>query len=179
MNKRKRRTLFAALASVVFLTVCTSAYLNYGFNRDVVATPEDFDISMEVLEMPGNENGGKVKVKCRLQNATPWPLRISYGGTVFYPFVYSPEVPRPEPHRSTTMVVTDMPVLFPGQSITETHEIGPGDWDFYADGWGTDRGLGCYALFSGWPFEKFMDNHPLPELKESKVDLEDVPIPQP
>ena len=70
MNKRKRRTLFAALASVVFLTVCTSAYLNYGFNRDVVATPEDFDISMEVLEMPGNENGGKVKVKCRLQNAT-------------------------------------------------------------------------------------------------------------
>ena len=76
-------------------------------------------------------------------------------------------------------VVTDMPVLFPGQSITETHEIGPGDWDFYADGWGTDRVLGCYALFSGWPFEKFMDNHPLPELKESKVDLEDVPIPQP
>ena len=128
--------------------------------------------------MPGNENGGKVKVKCRLQNATPWPLRISYGGTVFYPFVYSPEVPRPEPHRSTTMVVTDMPVLFPGQSITETHEIGPGDWDFYADGWGTDRVLGCYALFSGWPFEKFMDNHPLPELKESKVDLEDVPNPE-
>ena len=76
-------------------------------------------------------------------------------------------------------VVTDMPVLFPGQSITETHEIGPGDWDFYADGWGTDRVLGCYALFSGWPFEKFMDNLPLPELKESKVDLEDVPIPQP
>ena len=59
MNKRKRRTLFAALASVVFLTVCTSAYLNYGFNRDVVATPEDFDISMEVLEMPGNENASQ------------------------------------------------------------------------------------------------------------------------
>ena len=174
--KRKTKWMLSSLALLLAIGLGVGGWLYYGFQRDQIATLEDFSLSMKILQKPSDKNEGTITVQCTLRNNTPWPQRIAYGGSVFTPFSYNEASGRPDPTLQSTLSVTDQPVLLPFESITETYTVGSEDrYHFYA-GWGEGTLLGCKARFSCIPLKKFEENHTFAEWNECKVDLKDIPL---
>lgn len=174
--KRKTKWILSSLVLLLAIGLGVGGWLYYGFQRDQIATLEDFSLSMKIVQKPSDKNEGTITVQCTLRNNTPWPQRIAYSGSVFTPFSYNEALGRPDPTLQSTLSVTDQPVLLPFESITEMYTFNSEDrYHFYA-GWGEGTLLGCKAWFSCIPLKKFEENHTFSDWNECKVDLKDIPL---
>ena len=83
--KRKTKWMLGSLALLLAIGLGIGGWLYYGFQRDQIATLEDFSLSMKILQKPSDKNEGKITVPCTLRNNTTWPQRIAYTGSVCTP----------------------------------------------------------------------------------------------
>ena len=151
--KRKTKWMLGSLVLLLAIGLGIGGWLYYGFQRDQIATLEDFSLSMKILQKPSDKNEGTITVQCTLRNNTPWPQRIAYSGSVFTPFSYNEALGRPDPTLQSTLSVTDQPVLLPFESITETYTFNSENRYHFYDGWGEGTLLGCKAWFSCIPLK--------------------------
>ena len=69
--KRKTKWMLGSLALLLAIGLGVGGWLYYGFQRDQIATLEDFSLSTKIVQKPSDKNEGTITVQCTLRNNTP------------------------------------------------------------------------------------------------------------